>query len=207
MKASGTPYCVCSQAPIIPAFTTPIGADTMSKLKAAFEAAVADSKTLAQRPDNQTLLKIYGAVQAGQRGRRRRQASRLYRPGRPRQVRCLGSPAGHLVRGGDAGLRRSDYELRLNRQPVLGSGEALVEVVVDFTLESAPRTVATEIPDGCGSSPRPCPASVAVHTHALEMQDTVLVPFVLQVEFLFQVGGHQFGGSSRLFRARGGASW
>ena len=40
-----------------------------------------------------------------------------------------------------------------------------------------------------------------VHTHALEVQDTVLVPFVLQVEFLFQVGGNQLGGSSRLFRA------
>ena len=32
----------------------------MSKLKAAFDAAVADSKTLAERPDNKTLLRIYG---------------------------------------------------------------------------------------------------------------------------------------------------
>jgi acyl-CoA-binding protein len=31
----------------------------MSDLKSAFEAAVADSKTLAERPDNQTLLRIY----------------------------------------------------------------------------------------------------------------------------------------------------
>jgi acyl-CoA-binding protein len=31
----------------------------MSDLKAAFDAAVANSKTLSERPDNQTLLKIY----------------------------------------------------------------------------------------------------------------------------------------------------
>ncbi|MBE7942426.1 MULTISPECIES: acyl-CoA-binding protein [Ramlibacter] len=31
----------------------------MADLKAAFEAAVANSKTLAERPDNATLLKIY----------------------------------------------------------------------------------------------------------------------------------------------------
>ena len=32
----------------------------MSDLQATFEAAVADSKNLSQRPDNATLLKIYG---------------------------------------------------------------------------------------------------------------------------------------------------
>jgi acyl-CoA-binding protein len=32
----------------------------MSKLKAPFEAAVAQSKSLTERPDNSTLLKIYG---------------------------------------------------------------------------------------------------------------------------------------------------
>ena len=32
----------------------------MSDLKAQFEAAVADSKTLPERPDNQTMLKMYG---------------------------------------------------------------------------------------------------------------------------------------------------
>ena len=37
----------------------------MSKLKAAFDAAVADSKTLASRPDNQTLLKIYALFKQG----------------------------------------------------------------------------------------------------------------------------------------------
>ncbi len=31
----------------------------MSDLKAQFERAVADSKTLSERPDNQTLLKLY----------------------------------------------------------------------------------------------------------------------------------------------------
>jgi acyl-CoA-binding protein len=33
--------------------------ETMSELKAKFEKAVADSKNLAERPDNATLLKIY----------------------------------------------------------------------------------------------------------------------------------------------------
>ncbi len=32
----------------------------MSDLKSQFEAAVADSKSLTERPDNSTLLKIYG---------------------------------------------------------------------------------------------------------------------------------------------------
>lgn len=32
----------------------------MSDLKTRFEQAVADSKTLPERPDNQTLLKLYG---------------------------------------------------------------------------------------------------------------------------------------------------
>jgi diazepam-binding inhibitor (GABA receptor modulator, acyl-CoA-binding protein) len=32
----------------------------MSDLKSAFEAAVANSKSLSERPDNATLLKIYG---------------------------------------------------------------------------------------------------------------------------------------------------
>jgi diazepam-binding inhibitor (GABA receptor modulating acyl-CoA-binding protein) len=40
----------------------------MSKLKAAFDAAVADSKTLAQRPDNQTLLRIYGLFKQASEG-------------------------------------------------------------------------------------------------------------------------------------------
>jgi diazepam-binding inhibitor (GABA receptor modulating acyl-CoA-binding protein) len=36
-----------------------IQGDRMSDLKAQFERAVADSKTLSERPDNQTLLKLY----------------------------------------------------------------------------------------------------------------------------------------------------
>jgi acyl-CoA-binding protein len=40
----------------------------MSKLKAAFDAAVADSKTLDERPDNQTLLRIYGLFKQASEG-------------------------------------------------------------------------------------------------------------------------------------------
>ena len=40
----------------------------MSKLNAAFEAAVAESKTLASRPDNQTLLKIYALFKQASAG-------------------------------------------------------------------------------------------------------------------------------------------
>ena len=40
----------------------------MSKLNAAFEKAVAESKTLASRPDNQTLLKIYSLFKQATEG-------------------------------------------------------------------------------------------------------------------------------------------
>ncbi|MGE5770049.1 MAG: acyl-CoA-binding protein [Betaproteobacteria bacterium] len=40
----------------------------MSDLKAAFDAAVANSKTLAERPDNQTLLKIYALFKQATEG-------------------------------------------------------------------------------------------------------------------------------------------
>ena len=40
----------------------------MSELKAAFDAAIADSKTLAERPDNQTLLRIYGLFKQASEG-------------------------------------------------------------------------------------------------------------------------------------------
>ena len=40
----------------------------MSKLKSAFDAAVADSKTLDERPDNQTLLRIYGLFKQASEG-------------------------------------------------------------------------------------------------------------------------------------------
>jgi acyl-CoA-binding protein len=40
----------------------------MSDLKAQFEKAVADSKELPERPDNQTLLKIYGLFKQASEG-------------------------------------------------------------------------------------------------------------------------------------------
>jgi diazepam-binding inhibitor (GABA receptor modulator, acyl-CoA-binding protein) len=40
----------------------------MADLKAQFEAAMADSKNLAERPDNATLLKIYSLYKQGSAG-------------------------------------------------------------------------------------------------------------------------------------------
>jgi diazepam-binding inhibitor (GABA receptor modulator, acyl-CoA-binding protein) len=40
----------------------------MANLKAQFEAAMADSKNLAERPDNVTLLKIYSLYKQGSTG-------------------------------------------------------------------------------------------------------------------------------------------
>ena len=40
----------------------------MSDLKAKFERAVADSKSLPERPDNQTLLKLYALFKQGSTG-------------------------------------------------------------------------------------------------------------------------------------------
>jgi acyl-CoA-binding protein len=40
----------------------------MSDLKAQFETAVANSKNLAERPDNMTLLKLYGLYKQGSSG-------------------------------------------------------------------------------------------------------------------------------------------
>lgn len=40
----------------------------MNDLKARFEAAVAHSRTLAQRPDNQTLLRLYALYKQGSVG-------------------------------------------------------------------------------------------------------------------------------------------
>ncbi|WBY00695.1 acyl-CoA-binding protein [Ramlibacter tataouinensis] len=40
----------------------------MADLKAEFEAAVANSKTLSERPDNSTLLKIYGLYKQATQG-------------------------------------------------------------------------------------------------------------------------------------------
>lgn len=66
-----TPYSVCTDAPKIPCKhrlngsmsvqfpQPPTESPPMAKLKAQFEAAVANSKNLSERPDNATLLKIY----------------------------------------------------------------------------------------------------------------------------------------------------
>lgn len=40
----------------------------MAELNAAFEAAVANSKNLSERPDNGTLLKLYGLYKQGSAG-------------------------------------------------------------------------------------------------------------------------------------------
>ncbi len=40
----------------------------MSDLKTAFETAAADSKNLSERPDNATLLKLYGLYKQGSEG-------------------------------------------------------------------------------------------------------------------------------------------
>ncbi len=40
----------------------------MSELKTQFEAAVADSKNLTERPDNATLLKLYALYKQGSQG-------------------------------------------------------------------------------------------------------------------------------------------
>jgi len=40
----------------------------MAELKAAFDAAVANSKNLSERPDNGTLLKLYGLYKQGSAG-------------------------------------------------------------------------------------------------------------------------------------------
>jgi acyl-CoA-binding protein len=42
--------------------------ETMSNLKTKFEAAVAESKNLSERPDNATLLKLYGLYKQGSAG-------------------------------------------------------------------------------------------------------------------------------------------
>jgi len=44
------------------------GEGTMADLKASFEAAVAASKTLSERPDNQTLLQLYALYKQASAG-------------------------------------------------------------------------------------------------------------------------------------------
>ena len=54
----------------------------MADLKAQFEQAVAESKSLPEKPDNMTLLKLYALYKQATERRRRRQAARLRRHGR-----------------------------------------------------------------------------------------------------------------------------
>jgi acyl-CoA-binding protein len=56
----------------------------MSDLKAQFEKAAEDIKKLAERPDNDTLLKLYALYKQGAEGN-------------VRQVRSLGQAQGHLA--------------------------------------------------------------------------------------------------------------
>ena len=63
----------------------------MNDLKAQFEAAVALSKTLTERPDNQ---------------------SWLYRSGGSCKIRCLGDSARNPTRGGNAGVYRRSKQAR-----------------------------------------------------------------------------------------------
>ena len=58
----------------------------MSTLTKQFEKAQADSKKLAERPDNNTLLKIYALYKQGEHRRCRRKATRFHRHGWPRQM-------------------------------------------------------------------------------------------------------------------------
>ena len=60
----------------------------MSDLKTQFETAVADSKNLPERPDNQTMLKMLRPLQAGDQ-RRRSGRAQGHRHGGPCQVGCL----------------------------------------------------------------------------------------------------------------------
>lgn len=78
----------------------------MSTLQEQFEAAVAESKTLPERPDNMTLLKMYGLYKQGSNGDVQGE-----RPGMtdfvgPRQVRRLGRAQGQATGPGAAGIHR-----------------------------------------------------------------------------------------------------
>jgi hypothetical protein len=60
----------------------------MSDLKKKFEAAVANSKNLTERPDNATLLKIYALYKQASSGDNT-EKTRLRRHGGSRQMGCL----------------------------------------------------------------------------------------------------------------------
>ncbi len=91
--------------------------DTVSDLKAKFEKAVADSKNLPERPDNQTLLKLYALFKQASDRRRRRQAAGIHRHGRARQVGCVERDQGHEGRRRDEAVRCTDRGSRRAEHP------------------------------------------------------------------------------------------
>ncbi len=80
----------------------------MADLKATFEKAVADSKSLPEKPDNATLLKIYALYKQATTGDVRRQAPRLLRHGRAREVGRVERSQGDQRQGRDAIVRGPD---------------------------------------------------------------------------------------------------
>jgi len=58
----------------------------MSDLKTQFEAAVANSKNLTERPDNATLLKLYALYKQASAGDNAEPKPGFFRHGGPRQV-------------------------------------------------------------------------------------------------------------------------
>ena len=77
----------------------------MSDLKTQFETAVADSKNLPERPDNQTMLKMYGLYKQATSGDASGTRPRIYRHGGPRQMGCLERSQGNFGRRCDETVR------------------------------------------------------------------------------------------------------
>ena len=70
----------------------------MSDLKTQFETAVADSKNLPERPDNQTMLKMYGLYKQATSGDASGSRPGFHRHGRPCEVGCLERSKGNIGR-------------------------------------------------------------------------------------------------------------
>ena len=150
----------------------------MSDLKAVFDAAVAESKTLVNRPDNQTLLKLYSlfkqATEGDVSGRR---------PGFTDLIgRCR-----------ETDLHRPD-------QGTERLGEALVEIFVNFPFQASAERAQQESQMNLNGGLALGQHQPAMQAAAVKMQRTVLAPRKIQVVFLTQVSGHEFGGGPRLFR-------
>ena len=124
----------------------------MADLKAQFEQAVAESKSLPEKPDNMTLLKIYALYKQAQRG-----DVEGKRPGftdmvGPRQVGRVERAQGQERRRGDAGVRRPDRVAEvaaldwppswrvlrrglLRRRPALAATQQRIEVLLDLAFD------------------------------------------------------------------------